>query len=130
MKVKCISVEGYLFTPKEVREGYKQRTTFNRLKIDREYLVYGIIYYQEGLRYLIYDDLDLATWYPTELFEVTENKVPETWYYQFEGYQEEGITAIWGYDELVHSEKHFDGLSEQENEDILLFLKRKREMYS
>jgi hypothetical protein len=92
--------------------------------------VYSIIIYEDGLRYLLFDDCETPYWYPAELFEVTDNKIPKAWYYKFLGYREENISAILGYYELVHSEEHFDGLSEQEEEAIDLFLKRKKEMYN
>jgi hypothetical protein len=130
LKVRCITDDGYLFSPRKVREGYNQKTTYNGIEVNRDYNVYGILFYEDGLRYLLFDDYETPYWYPAELFEVIENKIPETWYYKFYGYDEEGISAIWGYDELVHSEKHFDGLSEQEPEEIELFLKIKEEMYN
>ncbi|PLR80094.1 phosphoribosylaminoimidazole synthetase [Bacillus canaveralius] len=129
MVVRCVLNEGYLFSPRKVRQGLTQKTTYNEITIHREYNVHGILFYEDGLRYLLFDDCETPYWYPADLFVVIDNKVPEQWYYKFFGY-EETVSAIWGYYELVHSEEHFDGLSEQETKAIDLFLKRKKEIYN
>ncbi|MGE6896721.1 phosphoribosylaminoimidazole synthetase [Priestia flexa] len=132
MIVKCKSLETYMFSPKSVREGYDQKTKYEELEINKEYYVYGTIMYEEGLRYLLYVGLDFPAipfWYPAELFEITDHKVPMNWLYKYNGVIDGAVSAVWGYEELVMSDQHFDGLSEQEDSDIELFLKRKKEMY-
>ncbi|HWK22295.1 MAG TPA: hypothetical protein VNS08_04595 [Ureibacillus sp.] len=90
--------------------------------------MYGMIIYEDGLRYLLFDDCETPYWYPAELFEVVENKIAESWYYKFLQHSDEAISAIWGYFELVHSEKHFDGLSEQEQQAVDLFFERRKDI--
>lgn len=132
MIVKCVSNKGYMFSLKYAREGHNQTTTYNDIKLNKKYYVYGIVLFEEEMRYLIYDDTDPAAypyWYPADLFEICDHALPNNWYFSYDGIQDEGTSAIWGYKELVFSEKHFDGLSELELTEIELFLERKEDMY-
>lgn len=130
MKVKCISIEGYMLSPEKVEDGVGLKTAYNEIEVGKIYNVCGIVFYENGLRYLLYDDYDMAYWYPSELFEVIDKNVPKQWYFDFYGNNEEAISAIWGYNELIFSKTHFDGLSDQNSEDIRILLTRKNEMYS
>lgn len=118
-----------MFSPEKVEEGVRLKTTYNEIEVGKIYNVCGIVLYENGLRYLLYDDYDMAYWYPSELFEVIDKNVPKQWYFDFYGDNEEAISAIWGYNELIFSKTHFDGLSEQNSEDIQILLTRKSEMY-
>lgn len=116
-----------MFSPKIVREGNETTTFYKGISLGKTYRVYGTILYEGGIYYLIYDDFKMPNWYIADLFTVTFNVFPEKWYYKYIG-QSESLTAIWGYYELVNVEKHFDGLGEQEQEHIDIFLMRKEEM--
>jgi hypothetical protein len=128
MQIRCTTTEGYLLTVKEVRHGNQTKTVYRGLTVGNSYTVYAIILYQEGIKYLIYDDFSMANWYPAELFKVINNGLPSEWHYQFYGYEEFGVTAIWGYKELVLTDEHYDGLCEQEPQEIQVFLSRKNEI--
>lgn len=132
MKIKCTSTEDYIFTQRSIRErGLDMKTNRDRITLDKIYNVYGITLYEEGLNYLIYDDYDMASWYSAELFDVVDHKMPNTWIHRYFGISKEiSLSAIWGYHELVFSEEHYNGLLEQEREDIYLFYKRKKEIDS
>ena len=122
-----------MFSPKSVKVGYDLKTIYEELEVNKEYYVYGIILYEDGIKYLLYVDSEIPAfplWYPAELFEVVDNVLPANWYYKFNGVIEGAVSAIWGYKELVLSDSHFDSLEEQETADIELFLKRKKEMYN
>lgn len=128
MKVYCISTEGYLFSMKTVKKGNLQKTIYKGIKLGNTYTVYGIILYEGSMVYLLYDNYKMANWYPAELFEVTDKHLPSNWYYQFYGYQEFGVSAVWGYYELVLSEKHYNGICEKNSDEIKVFLKRRKEI--
>lgn len=127
MEIRCERKTGYLFSPKLVREGNETTTTFNGISLGKTYKVYGMILYQEGIYYLVYDDFLMPNWYYSVLFKTVASDIPQGWYYKYFG-QNESLSAIWGYDELVNDLKHYDGLSEQDQEEIEVFLKRKKEM--
>ncbi len=128
MEIKCEKNKGYMFSPKIVREGNETTTIFNGISLGTIYSVYGTMLYEEGVYYLIYDDFEMPNWYPADLFNVTSGSLPEQWYFKYFG-KSENLSAIWGYYELVNVDKHFDGLGEQEQDEIDIFLKRKNEMY-
>lgn len=124
MKVVCISNEGFMLSRNSVKEGYDRKTTYRALAIKKNYDIYGMILYDGGMRYLIYDDYENPMWYPAELFEIEDSKLPNFWHYKYYGYDGYNVAAIWGYDELVNSEEHYDGIVEREKEDIELFMKK------
>ncbi|MCG8542536.1 MAG: hypothetical protein MJA82_21775 [Clostridia bacterium] len=124
MRIRCIEIEGYQFSRKDVREGITNRVKHKGLTLNKSYEVYGMVIFQEGLDYLILDDHDMPMWYSAELFEVEESLLPSKWYHSFFRYEEFGVTAIWGYFELVNFQEHFDGLAEQNEQDVELFLKQ------
>ncbi|WP_052344262.1 hypothetical protein [Bacillus ndiopicus] len=129
MEIRCEKNKGYMFSPKIVREGNETTTIFNGISVGTIYSVYGTMIYGEGVYYLICDDFEMSNWYPADLFSVTSGLLPEQWYFNYFG-QSENLSTIWGYYELVNDEKHFDGLGEQEPDEIDVFLKRKNEMYN
>lgn len=107
------------------------KTDRPEITLDKIYKVYGIILYEEGLKYLIYDDYDMANWYSAELFEVVDHKMPNTWLHRYFGISDEiSLSAIQGYHELVFSQEHYNGLLDQDREDVDLFYKRKKEIDS
>lgn len=128
MLVKCITKEGYLHSPNEVKEGYKQRTTYEEIQEDNSYYVYGIIHYEGGFRYLIYDDHETAYWFPAELFKIIDSTIPESWHFKFYGQNNEPVSAIFGYKKLMDDD-HVDGLAELNEEDVDVFLREKDRMY-
>ena len=128
MRVQCKNNEGSLFFRNAVKKGHDRKTVYKGVLINSNYIVYGIIFYEGSILYLLYDEYKMANWYPAELFEVTEGHIPKGWCYNFLGYKEFGLSAVWGYNELVNDENHYDGLAEQENSAFELFLKRKTEI--
>jgi hypothetical protein len=110
---------------KLVKSGNLLKTNYEGIKKGKTYTVYGMVLYEDSIIYLLYDEYQMANWYPGELFEVIDHKIPSNWYYQFYGYQEIGISAIWGYRELVLSKEHYNGLGEQDSDEVALFFKNK-----
>lgn len=128
MKIRCKKTEGYQFSNRDVKLGVVNLVEHKALTKDKCYVVYGMTIFQEGLDYLIYDDYDMPMWYSAEEFIVEEAKLSNCWYHSFWGFNEFGITAIWGYKELVTDKEHYNGLSEQNSEDVEIYLKRKTEI--
>ncbi|GAC40793.1 hypothetical protein [Paenibacillus popilliae] len=127
MKVRCIANTGDKLSKKTQELGDTNETEYS-IKIDEMYIVCGQHLYRGVLSYLILGTYEnLPSWYPAELFEVTDPLLPLEWYYQCYG-DENGISAVWGYKELVTIDSHYDDLIEREDEAIRIFLKRKKEM--
>ncbi|WP_416147638.1 hypothetical protein ACM26V_15530 [Salipaludibacillus sp. HK11] len=126
--VKCISQKGYLHEPNMVKDGYTDLTDYNEISKDTCYLVYGIIHYGGGFRYLLFDDFEMTYWYPAELFEIVDSSTPANWYFKFYEHDADAVSAVWGYKELL-SPSHIDGLGELEDKHVQIFLKAKDETY-
>ncbi|WP_259418035.1 hypothetical protein [Bacillus toyonensis] len=123
MKVTCLYYTGNDL-PKITEE------TFN-LTIEKEYIVYGICKLQSGeLTYLSLGEREnMPSWYPAELFEISDALQPIEWYCaEHRHIKDTTIDYIWGYKELALDNTHALGLIERENRDMELFLKRKAEI--
>ncbi|MBC8624049.1 phosphoribosylaminoimidazole synthetase [Bacillus paralicheniformis] len=126
MKVKCKMNTGLELSEKTYEIGYSPETIFD-LKKEEQYSVYGICEWNSSLHFLIKGEEDnFPSWYPSELFEVTEKQLPLEWYFNLDRHND--ISAVWGYKELVMDESHFDGLMERENDALKVFLERKKEI--
>lgn len=129
MKVMCIKNSGDTFSKVLLKQGYN-RDTIISLETNKEYVVYGISSLDGELDYLILAESEnLPSWYPAELFEVSNPLQPLEWY--FADHKKSKATTIeymWGYKELALNDRHALGLIERENEDIEIFLKRKAEI--
>ena len=97
------------------------------LELEKEYLVMGILLWENQLWYLI--DEGTPSFYPTELFDITDSRFSQRWY--FKTYSEDEAMykqAIWGYYELVSDEVYYEQLVCKEREALELYFKRKREI--
>lgn len=128
MRVKCVSTEAYQFTYHDVKKGLSNTVTLESLTLGKCYVVYGISIFGEELNYLVYDDYEMAGWYAAVLFEVESTLLPENWHHRYFGRNEQELSAIWGYKELVYSMDHYNGILDRVPDEVVLFLKRKREI--
>lgn len=127
MKVKCITNKGSDLSEKSLEQFGTIETIFS-VDIDIVYTVYGISIYDGVIRYLI-DVCDYCPyWYPAELFIITDNLLPLEWYFNFFGYPEDRMTAVWSYKEMVFEKNHNVNLLEREKEVMDIYVKRKQEI--
>ncbi|PHD59106.1 hypothetical protein COF61_22110 [Bacillus toyonensis] len=129
MKVMCIKNSGDTFSEVLLDQGYNRDSIIN-LETNKEYVVYGISSLNGALDYLILgENENLPSWYPAELFEVSNPLQPLEWYFADHKHSKATtIQYIWGYKELALNDRHALGLIERENKDIAIFLKRKAEI--
>lgn len=131
MKVTCIGNNGRYLPEKYLASGNSIETIF-QVSLGELYIVYGICLWDDDdtLHYLLMGkNENLPSWYPAELFQVTDKSLPFEWYFNFNSVREQSLlTAIWGYEELVKDPKHHDALIERESDAIEVFLKRKSEI--
>lgn len=124
--VECRYSRGSHLPPKLWARGYTEESEFN-IRPNQQYSVHGICMWTEGvLMYLIDPDgTHRPNWYPAQLFEVRDNRLPDHWVFAFvSDAAEHGVSAVWGYQELVDDQKHFDGLLEREEAALRLFALR------
>ncbi|MFC1842696.1 hypothetical protein ACFLYU_03505 [Candidatus Dependentiae bacterium] len=132
MKVKCIANTGGSLSQKTIDAGYKKDSQLN-VKIGSKYTVYSMIMRGDSLDYLIVgESLEAPSWYPAELFEVTNHLLPMTWLFTFDKYKnykgEDSQIAIWGYKEMISDPEHYIALTEGKQKALEVFIKRKQEI--
>lgn len=84
-----------------------------------------LLYWDE----ILAENENLPSWYPAELFEVSNPLQPLEWY--FADHKQSKVTTIeyiWGYKELSLNDRQALGLMERVNKDMEIFLKRKAEI--
>ena len=123
MRIVCKVNKGCDLSTKTLAAMPYAKTIFNSLQIGQEYTVYGISLYKNVVLYLI---SDTPSWYPAELFNITDPLVYTEWHFHFYG-DFYGLNAIWGYKELLDP-VHYDNLLDGESEDLAIFEKRKQEI--
>lgn len=125
MLIQCKNNNAKYLSEKALSVSGTSNTEFP-LKIGKQYSVYSICLWEGVLKYLLIGEEDLPSWYPAELFEITEKTLPFEWYCDVTiGMSLEGI---WGYKEMVYDDNHFDDLLERDSDAIKIFLSRKKEM--
>lgn len=109
-------------------------TEFN-LTIGKQYTVYAMMIWKNVINYLVVSDDSLSpSWLPAHLFETTEPTLPKNWYFKYFRKHENptiaGLSAIWGYEELITDEDHYRALTELEPDALEVFMKRKEAYHS
>ena len=138
MKVRCIYNTGKVLREYDNKPlnkdelgqfGTTEYTEFG-LIIGKEYLVMGMMLSEGTLDYLI-DDSGYVSAYPYPLFEVTDNKLPSSWFFKSLKNTDENYPyreAIWGYYELVFDETHYEKLVDIDEEALRIYFRRKIEL--
>jgi hypothetical protein len=99
------------------------RDAMMQLTVDAEYAVCAMSIYAGSLMVLVSDDTGLPNWYPIQLFRVADSGLSGSW--RFASYCESAhLQALWGYEELIEDESHYDSLLERDAEALAVFLSR------
>jgi hypothetical protein len=94
------------------------------LSFDRDYDIYGIGLYNDVLKILIDPEENCRpNWYSLSEFDITEPTTCSGWKMCVEGDAE--WSMIMGYDRLVSSAAHFDGILERDSKELELFNREK-----
>ncbi len=86
-----------------------------------EYYVYGILQYNNQIRYLTQNDFNACIFAPNALFEITDRSLPYDWSvntYELEG----GTLMIIGYDSLTDGYENLRGIADEEGWAVRKFL--------
>jgi hypothetical protein len=129
MKIKCINNTGLAFKGYNMPLGHFETSEFC-LTIGEEYTVMGIVLAEGLITYLI-DDKGRVTLYPFQLFEVTDNRISNKWF--FKKYTKDDelypfAEAVWGYYELVFDDSHYEELVDLNEDAYQIYFKRKLEI--
>ena len=128
MKVTCNATTGDKLPGKYFEHGYSRSSSFD-LVSGNEYIVYGISLWLGFVLYLVVGEGRRPHWYPADLFEVTSKRLPSCWYFEFLGSKELfELQAVFGYEELIYQDEHFDQLSNLEDLALQIFETRRIEI--
>jgi len=98
------------------------------LSLGEIYTVYSISVCKNVLHYLVVpEECGLPDWYPAELFEVVNEKLPENTYFKNFTGDPRGLNALWGYQEMVLNYSHYGDLLERQEHALHIFHLRKQE---
>ena len=104
-------------------------TQYGQLEIGKEYLVMGMVLFDEQLCYLIDDGIISVC--PYQLFEVIDSRITSTWHFRALTKNDvmfPYIRTIWGYYEMCFVDDHYQQLVEAEEEAYRIYYRRKIEM--
>lgn len=129
MRIKCIENTGKNLSEKHFKMGFFPVSEFD-LELKKDYSVYGISLWNGIVFFLLFGEGSYPNWYPSELFEITQNTIPGNWFFAtFPDGQKNGLQAILSYDEMVNNlDQHYDALLEYEPKAMEIFFMRKDEV--
>ena len=128
MKI-MLKLHGEILPPSMIKLGYSSQVILG-LDADTLYVVYGISIWRDVIHYLIIpSDYTLPFWFPADLFDVVEKKMPCNWYFRYMGGENPNeLKMIIGYKEMVLDKTHYFDLIERETCAVRTFLTQKKEI--
>lgn len=136
MLVKCISTSGYDIPQEEKFPGESDETNYQPLKINEDYHVSAIIFYEKRIDLLISPDGSNPIWAPLCLFKILDSSIDHDSYIEFINDKNEfkwlkdnyGAKCIIGYKKITESFDHFVGLIDRNPFDLNFFFEYKKKI--
>lgn len=126
MRAICRANTGNALNAPALAIGNTNHSEFD-IEVGHDYVIFGIVDFRHAIHFLVIGESGVPTWGPVELFTLTVSQLPQKWYFRYVG-DEQGIIAIWGYDELVNEPSHYEALIEGDELAIDVFIKRKSDI--
>lgn len=131
MKVKCLHNSGKdLLCHLDIPRLTSEHTHYGELEIGKEYLVMGLILFNDHLGYLIDDEVISVC--PYQLFEIIDSKLPNNWYFNNLMPGDTAypyVKSIWGFHEMCFEKNFYEKLIvEMEEEAYRVYFKKKMEL--
>lgn len=122
MRVICRANTGKALTKKHfsIFQGETEHTEFH-VTVGKQYLIYAMAIWRSALMILLLEDTGLPSWFTMELFEVTDPRLPNDWFFSTETAAQEGVEAMWGYERLVRDGSHYEALLARDPEALKAF---------
>lgn len=134
MKVICKQTTSYGFDLREVTTILSNDFDYGfggyGLEINKEYLVMGVLVYQNNncLYYLI-DTNGKPDWFPYLLFDIVDNSIPKNWFLKVnEKGKETNIYSLFGFKELCSDSDFYNQIANREESAMSIYFKRKSEL--
>lgn len=111
------------------RFGSTEYTIFNEVQVGKEYLVMGIVIFENYQSYLIDDGENVFT-KPCQLFEVIDSEIGSDWHFRLIGIDENiypFVQAVFGYYEFCAEGRSYEGLVvENDSEFLKIYFEKKK----
>jgi hypothetical protein len=126
MIVRAIGTRGGEFMPWESGLFYTPATEFPVVK-GRDYKVFGQMFFQDDLAYLVQDENGIPRWLPSRIFDIVDNSIKDWMFSDGRNTQAEdqsvkaGYRFLWGYPLLVNDPDHLAGLMDADTSAIATF---------
>lgn len=100
------------------------------LEINKEYLVTGILTFkQSDDLYFLVDESGRPSWFPFQIFEIINNKLPKIWFIKINVRNDYvDYKNLIGFNELCNNDAFFNQLLERDEEAMQVYFKRKIEL--
>lgn len=113
--------------------GETDEANFSFLTIGENYLVYGLMFSDTGIDYLICNTGQNPYWLTSHLFKILDSQLPWQWSICLTQFSQEykclfdqlNVEALIGYPDLINSLAHYEGMIEREPEELFKFFKAK-----
>ncbi len=120
MKVACIVNSGAQLGESYFLLGSAQ--SLATLTIGREYTVVAMELLESRIKLLVSDDYDQPMWYPVELFEIKDFRLPPEWCFAVNPCPNQPmVKALWGYELLILDPHHNEALIERDPSALNIF---------
>jgi len=123
MKVNCVSIGGAALLTADIASGNTRSSVFH-VTLGRHYSVYGVLFCDAVLNYLIQDDTGFPQWNPASLFQVVCGRVSRSWVCV--NWSSTKYFAVMSFPELVQSPDVFDQLALGDDSAREMFYKRQQ----
>jgi hypothetical protein len=107
--------------PANYRGLYFTEATVFHVTPGQSYRVHEMALFNSGLTFLVVDDDGQPNWYPAELFDVEDGRLPANWLFALRDGGERGTQAVWGHPRLVDDPDLDDSLADQDPDARVVF---------
>lgn len=100
------------------------------LDLGKEYLVMGMLTFKESNNlYFLVDEGGRPSWFPFQIFEISNNKIPESWFVKINTDNDyTDYFNLISFDELSNQEDYFNQLLGRDEEAMQVYFRRKIEL--
>jgi hypothetical protein len=120
MIAKCVSASGYDLSEGSAGLYFTKESIFDVVP-GRDYEVHEIALFNSGLILLVVDESELPSWYPIELFEVTDGRIPADWMFSRRAVGTSAMEAVWGHQKLVADPAIDEALANRDDRALEVF---------
>jgi hypothetical protein len=120
MRVLCNAKKARMSPKERPMAAFETESEFD-LTISKEYTVFATAIWDTMILLLLADDYGLPNWHPVEIFSLTENRLPDDWFFSTTVANEHGVQAILGYKRLIEDPTHYEALLERDQSALNIF---------